>query len=95
MGAAEAAELADQGPLMEVTAFQLLHQPGCTAAGLAEFVRRVRERRVVLASDAGQPDSPPAPESLAHLVDVLEHEGLDRSVLDAMAGEIPERLVTP
>jgi len=87
--------LSDGGALVEVTAYQLLHQPGCTAACLAAFVREVGVDRIVLASDAGQPDSPPPPEALSILVDALGEQGLDRGALVAAAGEIPQRLVSP
>lgn len=94
MTGAQARELSSDGALVEVTAYQLLHQPGCDAAALAAFVREVGTDRVVLSSDAGQPDSPPPPEALELLVDVLAGEGLDRSALLAAAGERPHRLVT-
>lgn len=89
----EARELSDDGALVEITSYQLLHQPGCTAPGLAAFVREVGVDRVVLSSDAGQPDSPPPPEALSMLVDALAAEGIDRGALLAAAGERPEGLV--
>lgn len=92
---AETAELTATGAIAEVTAFQLLHQAGCDAARLAELIRAVGPERVALSSDAGQPDSPPPPEALDRLVDALAQEGIDRGALDAMRGEVPERLVTP
>jgi hypothetical protein len=95
MPAREASELAGEDALAEITAFQLLHQPGCTAAVLAEFARTVGLERIVLSSDAGQPDSPPPPDALAQLVEALAGEGLDRGALAACASELPERLVTP
>ncbi len=95
MSPAEARTLTAHGALAEVTAYQLLHQPDCPPARLAEFVRVVGADRVVLSSDAGQPDSPPPPEALALLVDALAGEGLDRGALLASASELPERLVTP
>jgi hypothetical protein len=95
MTAAEACELADLGAFAEVTAFQLLHQDGCEAADLASFIRAVGVRRCVLSSDAGQPDSPRAPEALELLVDALARERLDRGALEAMASEVPERLILP
>ena len=96
MPAAEAARLAAaHGAFAEVTAYQLLHQPGMDAARLAAFVREVGYEHTVLSSDAGQPDSPPPPEALQRLIDALAAEGLDRGALAACAGEIPERLVTP
>jgi hypothetical protein len=95
MSAREASELAGEDALAEITAFQLLHQPGCTAAVLAEFARTVGLERIVLSSDAGQPDSPPPPDALAQLVEALAGEGLDRGALAACASELPERLVTP
>jgi hypothetical protein len=95
MSATEAAELTAYGAYAEVTAFQLLHQRGCSAAGLADFVRAVGTDRIVLSSDAGQPDSPPPPEALSELLESLVREGLDRGALTACASELPERLVTP
>lgn len=92
---AAAAELAAQGGHAEVTAYQLLHQPGCGPAMLRQVVEAVGYDRLVLSSDAGQPDSPPPPEALERLVDALAGEGLDRDALRAAASEIPERLVTP
>lgn len=95
MSAAEAAQLAATGAYAEVTAYQLLHQPGCTAAGLAAFITTVGYPRVVLSSDAGQPDSPAPPEALHRLIEALTAEGLDQQALVACASDIPEQLVTP
>lgn len=90
----EVAELVDLGAHVEVTAFQLLHQPECSPAMLAEVVR-VAGDRLVLASDAGQPDSPSPPEALAHLVDVLAAAGVDRGRLHAAASAVPAGLFLP
>ena len=87
--------LVEFGAFVEITAFQLLHQPGCDAAGLAAAVRAAGTERVVLSSDAGQPDSPPAPEALQLLVDALAGEGIDRKALESMASDIPRALVEP
>lgn len=95
MRGADARSLAERGALVEVTAFQLLHQPGCSAQRLAAFVRDVGYEHLVLSSDAGQPDLPEPPHALAQLVDVLALQGLDRSALAAAASETPERLVAP
>lgn len=95
MSDAQAAELAGLGAYAEVTAYQLLHQPDCDAARLARFVSAVGLRRIVLSSDAGQPDSPRPPEALHLLIDALAARGLDRAALTACASEIPRRLVTP
>ncbi|OEU96469.1 DUF6282 family protein [Streptomyces oceani] len=96
MPAAQAAELAaGPGTFVEITTFQLLHQPGMTAARLASYASRVGLGHVVLSSDAGQPDSPSPPAALELLVDVLAREGLDRGALRACAGELPEALVVP
>ena len=56
-------------------------------------MRAVDSERLVLSSDAGQPDSPPAPEALALLVDALVREGLDRTAVEASASVIPQALV--
>jgi hypothetical protein len=81
------------GALVEITAYQLLHQPGCDAAALAAAVRAAGLRNVVLSSDAGQPDSPPAPEALQLLVEALAAQGVDRAALEACASELPQALV--
>jgi hypothetical protein len=87
--------LARDGAYIEVTAFQLLHQPAMTAAALASFVTAVGPERCILSSDAGQPDSPPPPEALRRLVAALQAEGLDEGTVEAMASRIPEALVAP
>ncbi|HZO98607.1 MAG TPA: DUF6282 family protein [Gaiellaceae bacterium] len=93
LGEAELRELAELGAALELCAYQLLHQPGCDAARLAAAVRAAGPEHVVLSSDAGQPDTPPAPEALALLVEALAAEGLDRAALEASASELPRRLV--
>ena len=90
---AELPGLVALGAHVEITAYQLLHQAGCDAASLAAAVRAVDSERLVLSSDAGQPDSPPAPEALALLVDALVREGLDRTAVEASASVIPQALV--
>ncbi len=95
LGPSELAELADLGAFVEITAYQLLHQAECSVAGLAAAVRAAGTARVVLSSDAGQPDSPPAPLALQQLVDALAREGVDRKALEAAASEIPRGLVEP
>jgi hypothetical protein len=95
MSASEVAELVAWGSYAEVTAYQLLRQPGCTAAKLAAIVRAVGYDRIVLSSDAGQPDNPPPPEALQMLIDALVGEGLDRVALVSCASDSPQRLVTP
>ena len=95
MSAAEAAELAADDAYVEITAYQLLHQPGVNAATLARFARTVGLPRIILSSDAGQPDSPPPPDALSRLVEALAAEGLDRGALLECASGRPETLVTP
>jgi hypothetical protein len=90
---AEVSELAELGAHVEITAYQLLHQPGCEAARLAAVARAAGAGRLVLSSDAGQPDSPPAPEALLRLVEALAAEGLDEQALAAAASELPQALV--
>jgi hypothetical protein len=87
--------LAREGAYIEVTAFQLLHQPGMTADALASFISEVGPERCILSSDAGQPDSPAPPEALRELVTALQAEGLDEETVEAMASRIPEALVAP
>jgi hypothetical protein len=95
MTPAQAAELTMQGAYAEITANQLLCQPGCDAARLAAFITAVGYDHVVLSSDAGQPENPTPPDALRLLIDALAAEGLDRQALLACASEIPERLVSP
>jgi hypothetical protein len=94
MSSALTRELTEQGAVAEITAYQLLHQEGMDASRLAAFVREVGYERCLLSSDAGQPDSPPAPQALLDLIDALADQGLDRGALRAMASDIPARLVT-
>lgn len=96
ISAAAARELSEEfGALAEITAYQLLHQPGMSAGRLAAFVRTVGYQRVVLTSDVGQPDSPAPPQAIERLIDELAAHGLDRAALTACASEVPERLVAP
>ncbi|RFU85712.1 hypothetical protein DY218_15970 [Streptomyces triticagri] len=88
----EIAELAERGAYVEITAYQLFHQAGMTPARLADVARAAGER-LVLASDAGQPDSPEPPAALAQLIDALAGEGLDRGLLRAAAADVPRQLV--
>lgn len=92
MATGEIAELAERGAYVEITAYQLLHQPGMTPGRLAE-VARAAGPQLVLASDAGQPDSPEPAQALERLIAVLAAEGLDPGRLRAAAGETPRRLV--
>lgn len=86
--------LVEAGGYAEITAYQLLHQPGCSAAMLAKAAEAAGER-LVLSSDAGQPDSPMPAEAIGMLIDVLAAEGLDRSWLEAAASTTPRALFEP
>jgi hypothetical protein len=86
--------LVERGGYAEITTYQLLHQPGCTPAMLARAAEAAGHR-LILSSDAGQPDSPPPPEALLLLIDTLASEGLDRSWLVAAASTTPAGLFTP
>lgn len=94
LGPREIGELADLGGYVEITAYQLFHQPGCSPGMLAEVARAAGDR-LVLASDTGQPDSPPPPQALQQLVDALAGEGLDRRALEAAASTVPAELFLP
>jgi predicted metal-dependent TIM-barrel fold hydrolase len=63
-----------------------------TDTRLADVARAAGDK-LVLASDAGQPNSPPPPQALAELIDRLKSQGLDRKWIEAAAAEIPEALV--
>jgi hypothetical protein len=86
--------LVEGGGHAEITTYQLLHQPGCTAAMLARVAEAAGDR-LVLSSDAGQPDSPSPPEALMLLVETLAAEGLDRGRLEAAASTVPASLFAP
>lgn len=88
----EIAELAALGAYVEITSFQLWHQPGMTAAKLAD-VARAAGQKLILSSDAGQPDSPPPPVALRRLTDALKSERLDHAWIDAAADTVPRELV--
>lgn len=94
LGPSEIADLAATGGYIEITSYQLLHQPGCTPAMLAA-VARAAGSQLVLSSDAGQEDSPKPPEALEFLIDTLADEGLDRSWLTDAASTVPEALFAP
>lgn len=87
-------DLLDHGGFAEITAYQLLHQPGCTPGMLAR-VADAAGSALVLSSDVGQPDSPTAPEALRWLIDSLVNEGLDRSWLEDAASTTPASLFAP
>lgn len=87
-------ELCERGAVAEVTAYQLLHQPGWDGARLAGFVREVGPRHCLLSSDAGQPTSPKPPEALRRLMEALVAAGVDPGAVHAMASDVPARLVT-
>lgn len=93
LGLRELRELAELGAFIEITAYQLLHQPGCNREQLAAALGAAGHDRVLLSSDAGQRDSPPAPEALQLLVDSLAGVGVDRKALEAMASDVPRALV--
>lgn len=92
MRPAEIAELAERGAYVEITAYQLWHQPEMTDDLLVETARAAGDR-LVLASDAGQTDSPQPPAALEALIDRLAGLGLDRYALLAAASDVPRRLV--
>lgn len=86
--------LVSKGGYAEITTYQLLHQPGCTPAMLARAAEAAGSG-LVLASDAGQPDSPSPPEAMLLLIDTLAAEGLDRAWLEAAASTIPAAVFSP
>lgn len=87
----EIGELAERGAHVEITAYQLWHQPGMTPERLARVADAAGDR-LVLASDAGQPNSPEPPQALEDLVSVLAGQGLDPGWLRAAAGDVPRTL---
>lgn len=94
MGLADIAEFAERGAFVEVTAFQLWHQPGMTSARLAA-VAEAAGAQLILASDAGQTDTPEPPVALEKLISKLATHGADEALLHAAADETPRGLVLP
>jgi hypothetical protein len=92
MTVSEIEGLAAAGAYVEITAYQLLHQPGMTPDRLAT-VARAAGPHLVLASDAGQPDSPAPPEALERLMAALVERGLDPGWVRDAASEVPTSLV--
>lgn len=82
LGCADIADLAAAGVHIEITAHQLLHQPGCTAELLAA-VASAAGSRLILTSDVGQPNSPLPAEALEMLTGALSAAGADEQVLIA------------
>ncbi|MFT4009732.1 MAG: DUF6282 family protein [Nocardioidaceae bacterium] len=76
----EIAELAGLGAHIEITAHQLLHQPGCTSELLAA-VAGVAGDQLLLTSDVGQTDSPSPREALEWLAAQLATAGADADQL--------------
>ncbi|GAA3937470.1 DUF6282 family protein [Microbacterium soli] len=95
MSASEARSLTGRGAFAEITAAQLLDQPGFGAEEIAAFIRGVGYDRILLSSDAGQSHNPPPPIALETLIEQLVGEGLDRSALVDAASAVPETLVVP
>lgn len=91
---AEVRTLVADGGCAEITTYQLLHQHGCSPSMLAQ-VANAAGPRLILSSDAGQPNSPSPPEALLLLIDTLAAEGLDRKWLEAAASTTPTSLFTP
>ncbi|MGB3481713.1 MAG: DUF6282 family protein [Mycobacterium sp.] len=80
MGLSEIADLAAAGVHIEITAHQLLHQPGCTAEMLAS-VASAAGRQLILASDVGQTNSPLPKQALEWLTAAMVDAGADPAVL--------------
>lgn len=94
LGPSAVRDLVGRGGYAEITSVQLLHQPGCTPAMLARIAEAAGDR-LILSSDAGQPDTPMPPEALGFLIDTLVAEGLDRGWLEAAASTTPASLISP
>lgn len=94
LSAAEIADFAGLGVFIEITAYQMLHQPNFGGAELASVARASGEQ-LVLSSDAGQVDSPSPPDALRLLVDTLIHEGLEEDHVRSAASTVPLKLFAP
>lgn len=87
----EISDLAAAGVYVEITAYQLFHQSGCTPELLAQ-VAAVSGDRLILTSDVGQVDSPPPAQALERLTSALLEAGADHDQLIAAQTFTPANL---
>jgi hypothetical protein len=95
MSAEDQRALAAKGALMEVCA-RSVTAPGHGDASpklLAEQIKAVGATHVVMATDFGQVDSPPAPEGLAWYISQMLECGIPATDIERMTKENPSRLL--
>lgn len=85
---------ARRGAHVEITAYQLWHQPDLTDELLVETARAAGDR-LILTSDGGQVTTPPPAEALAMLADRLAGLGISRQRLDDACSTVPRALFLP
>ncbi len=88
-------ELADRGALMELcirSATSPGHE-GVSLQSLAENIRAVGPAHVVMATDYGQTDSPPAPQGLGWYIGQMLDYGLPAKDIELMTKVNPSRLL--
>jgi len=91
MAVDEVRALASRGVHIEITAHQLLHQPGCTPAQLRDIAVAAGDR-LLLTSDVGQVDSPTPAQALLRLGAALVAEGVDRAQVNEAMTTTPVAL---
>lgn len=95
MSAEDQRALAAKGALMEVCV-RSVTAPGHGDASprlLAEQIKAVGATHVVMATDYGQVDSPPAPEGLAWYINQMLECGIPATDIERMTKENPSRLL--
>jgi hypothetical protein len=95
MSIADQRALAAKGALMEVC-IRSATAPGhgeTTPRLLAERIRAVGARHVVMATDFGQVDSPPAPEGMGWYIGQMLEAGIPPEDIRLMTRENPSRLL--
>lgn len=90
----EISDFARNGAHIEITAFQLFHQQSFGAEQLAEVADAAGDL-LVLSSDAGQVNSPSAPDALQTLIDDLVSSGCNPQKMLTAAAETPKNLFSP
>jgi hypothetical protein len=82
--------LADQGAFIELCLYSAMPISGrVTAAGFAETIRKVGVKRVVLATDFGQPFHPTPAEGMRIFCNSLLAVGIEKSDIEVMIKENP------
>ncbi len=95
MSIGEQCELAAKGAMLEmcIRSVTARASEGLTPNLLADHIRRVGARSVVMATDFGQTDSPPAPEGFCWYIAQMLEAGISAEDIRLMTQENPLRLL--